>query len=296
MRHFISTLILAGLYCHAFGQDYKKTFDQYIEQGDTTKQLEVLTQWEAVDPHNSELYTSYFNYYFLKSRQEILTLTNDQPQGESLAIQDSSGNNAGFMGSQIIYDPEMAQKGLDKINEGISRYPNRLDMRFGKIYVLGQIENWDSFTEEIIQTIRYSTQNDNKWTWTNNEPVEDEGLFLDALQDYQLQLYRADDQNLLASIRDIAEEILKIHPDHIQSLTNIGNTYLIAEEYKKGLKMLRRAEKVNPEDTIVLNNIAYVYELQGKTKKALKYYEKLEDYGDEETVEFARSKIEELKK
>ena len=93
-----------------------------------------------------ELITSYFNYHFMKSRQEVLALTNDEPNGESLVLKDSLNQNAGFLGSQINYNQTELKKGLDKISEGIKLYPNRLDMRFGKIYVLGQIPDWKNFT------------------------------------------------------------------------------------------------------------------------------------------------------
>ena len=72
----------------------------------------------------------------MKSHQEILALTTDQPNGESLVLKDSLNQTAGFLGSQIHYDQTELKKGLNKIDEGIKLYPNRLDMRFGKIYAL----------------------------------------------------------------------------------------------------------------------------------------------------------------
>ena len=58
------------------------------------------------------------------------------------------------MGSNSYYSEKELQKAFKKIDEGISNFPNRLDMRFGKIYVLGLVENWEDFTAEIIKTVK----------------------------------------------------------------------------------------------------------------------------------------------
>lgn len=105
-------------------------------------------------------------------------------------LKDSTGQVAGFLSSKIVYDTEILQQGLDKIDAGIRLYPDRLDMRFGKIYSLGQGERWEPFTEEIIKAIKYSKRNKNKWIWTFNKRKEGgEAFFLGSLQDYQLNLY-----------------------------------------------------------------------------------------------------------
>jgi len=128
-----------------------------------------LKEWKATSPKDAELYTSYFNYHFMKSSQEVLSLSTDAPNGENLELKDSLNQTAGFLGSQIHYDQTELIKGFNKINEGIKLYPNRLDMRFGKIHALGEASDWVNFTLEIIKTIQYFSTNNNNWTWTNNE-------------------------------------------------------------------------------------------------------------------------------
>lgn len=64
-----------------FGQNYKVQFDELCQDGDTTQQIEFLKKWEVEDPNNPELFTSYFNYYFLKSKQEFVSMSTKQPKG-----------------------------------------------------------------------------------------------------------------------------------------------------------------------------------------------------------------------
>lgn len=291
------TTLIAGLILLvkiSFAQSYFSDFNKAINTNDTLKQREILENWEKEDPKNPELFTSYFNYYFHKSRNEILVVAaGDPPKGEKyLSLSDSTGNYAGFIGSQINYDDSYLKKGLDKIDEAIKLYPNRLDMRFGKIYMLGQIKDWQSFTGEIIKTINYSAKNNNHWTWTFNESRDGgESFFLGCLQDYQMQLYNTGKDALLKNMQDIAGAVLKYYPDHIESLSNLSIGYLITKKYDKALEPLLKAEKIKPEDFIVLSNIAFAYKEKGEKTKAIEYYQKVEKYGDVRAKEMAKKEL-----
>ncbi|MCZ4409476.1 tetratricopeptide repeat protein [Cryomorphaceae bacterium 1068] len=297
MNHLVNLLVVLLISTTAYGQEYKSDFEKYCQEGDTVKQIEVLKKWESEEPNNPELYTSYFNYYFQKSRQDIVSMMMEAPQGNSLAIQDSTGKTAGYIGSDLYFDPETFKKGLDKIDKGIELYPNRLDMRFGKIYALGQARDWSSFTDEILRTIQYSNENDNQWTWTNNEKKENgKDFLLSSIQTYQLNLYNTGSDDLLINMRTIAQEILMYYPNHIESLSNLSITYLLTGEYDKGIAPLLKAEKIDPEDIIVLANIAHGYSLKGDSATAIEYYRKVIQYGDESTKAHAKQQIEELEK
>lgn len=297
MNRILGTLIAILISQIGFSQDYQSQFEKYCQTNDTINQLKVLTEWKNSNPKDAELYTSYFNYHFMKSKQEILAMSTDEPNGESLVLKDSLNKTAGFLGSKIHFDQTELEKGLNKIDEGIKLYPNRLDMRFGKIYVFGEVSNWKDFTSEIKKTIEYSSKNRNNWTWTNNEKYDGgEKEFLLDIQNYQLQLYNTGNDDLLENMREIANEVLKFYPNHIESLSNLSITYLLTKEYDKGIEALLRAEKINPKDYIVLGNIAQGYKLKGDKKKAIEYYEKTIEFGDDRAKEYAKQQISELKK
>lgn len=279
-----------------FGQEYASQFSQLFQEGDTIQQKELLKKWESEEPDNPELFTSYFNYYFQKSKQDFISMSTEPPKEEGFQLQDSTGQVAGFLGSKVVYDLEVLQKGFDKIDQGIKKHPNRLDMRFGKIYTLGQVEDWESFTDEIVKTIRYSKENNNEWTWTNNEkPENGKEFFLRAIQDYQLDLYETGEEDLLVKMRRISKEIIKIYPEHIESLSNLSITYLLIGEYDKGIQFLLEAEKIAPNDGVVLNNIAQAYIYKQDIPSTIKYYEKMLQFDDPEIVDFAKQQIEALK-
>ncbi|MFV0531656.1 MAG: tetratricopeptide repeat protein [Flavobacteriales bacterium] len=296
MKKIFGTLIVIFISQMGFSQDYQSEFQKYFQTNDTINQLKVLTEWQTTNPEDAELFTSYFNYHFMKSKQEVLSLTKDKPDSEGFILKDSLNQTAGFLGTQIFYDQNELKKGFDKIDEGIKHYPNRLDMRFGKIYALGQIPNWTNFTSEILKTIEYSAKNNNNWTWTNNKKYDgEEKEFLLDIQNYQLQLYNTGNEDLLKNMREIANTVLEYYPNHIESLSNLSITYLLTGEYDKGIKFLLQAEKINPKDYIILGNIAQGYKLKGDKKKAIEYYKKTAEYGDESAKEYAKQQITELK-
>lgn len=278
-------------------QDFQSEFQTCLAGQDTTCQITILKKWEKKNPNDPELFTSYFNYHFMKARQEVIALSTEEPNGEGFVLRDSANQVAGFLGSQIYFNPIELKKGFDRIDKGIEKFPDRLDMRFGKVYVLGQVEDWEKFTREILTAVKHSVSNDNKWTWTNNQVQEGgEDFFLSSVQDYQVQLYRTGNDSLLLNMREIANTILDYYPEHVESLSNLSITHLLLGEFDEGIEPLLKAEKINPEDYIVLSNIANGYKLKGDKDKAIEYYEKTIQFGDEQAREFAKQQIELLKK
>jgi tetratricopeptide (TPR) repeat protein len=114
------------------------------------------------------------------------------------------------------------------------------------------------------------------------------------MQDYVGTIYNTEDDNLLPLMRKISETVLKYHPDHVESLSNIALTYLIAANYEKALEYLLRAEIIAPKDIIVLNNIAQTYFRKKDNANAKIYYEKIIKFGNAEEAADAKEKLKAL--
>jgi len=296
MRILFCLVILFSLTGILIGQDFNAEFIKCCETQDIDCQVQTLKKWEEAFPNDPELYTSFFNFHFNNSKSEVLALTKKEQDGKMLILKDSTNQVSGYLGSQMNYDPNELEKGFSRIRAGIEKFPDRLDMRFGQIYALGQIKNWDEFTEKIIATVNQSASNGNVWTWTKNKKLEDsKNFFLSAMHDYQVQLYNTGDDDLLLYMRKIAQSILVHYPEHIESLSNVSITYMLLEEYDKAIAALIKAEEVNPKDYIVLSNLAQAYLQSGDKAKALEYFEKTVMHGDDYAKEFAKRNIEDLK-
>ena len=282
------------------GQTFKVQFNDLISKKDTVGQQQLLEKWEKADNNDPELFVACFNFYVIKSKKEIVTLGQNPKGKDVLQIMDQDTTKkepVAFMYGDTYYKSNLLSKGFDWISKGIKKYPNRLDMRFGKIYMFGQLKDYEKFTTEIINTVDYSNQNKNKWTWADSKPLDDPKEFmLSSIQSYQLQLYNTENDNLLENMKRIAETILKYYPDHVESLSNISIVFMLQKQYDKALESLLKAEIINPKDYIVLSNIAQAYKLKEDNKNAIKYYELTIKFGDEQAKKYAQGQIDKLKK
>lgn len=291
---------LALLFNKVSGQTFKQEFNNLVSKKDTVKQRQLLEKWEKTDSNDPELFVAYFNFFVIKSKKEMVTLGQNPKGKEGLQIMDqdtAKKEPVGFIYGDTSYDPNLLSKGFDWISKGIEKYPNRLDMQFGGIYMFGQLKDYENFTKQIIRTIDYSVVNKNKWTWANNKPLDDPKEFmLSSIQEYQNQLYNTENDALLDNMKRIAETVLKYYPEHVESLSNISIVFMLQKQYDKALEPLLKAEKINPKDYIVLSNIAHAYKLKGDNKNAINYYELTIKYGEEQAKKYAQEQINELKK
>jgi tetratricopeptide (TPR) repeat protein len=227
--------------------------------------------------------------------RELVQLEQTQTGNKSWQLTDpKTGKVVGYMNDGITYDIALVEKGFHYIDIGIEKFPTRLDMRFGKIYMLGKIYNYQKFTDELIASIDYSQKIDLKWLWKNNQPLDEPKKFmLDAVQDYVMQLYQAGDEQA-DNMKAIAETVLKYYPDNVENLSNLSITYLIKKDYTRALEPLLKATAIAPTDFIVLNNVAYCYESMGDKINAIKYYELTKKYGDDRAKQNAEQKLKQL--
>lgn len=294
MKKFFFLFVLFLGINFIFGQSNYQKFNELYQKGDTVAVQNLLKSWEATNP-DAEFYVSSVNYYFNKSRKEVLAIDKNLPKSEALEIKNESGKTVAYLFSKDSYDTKLLQKTFKYFDEGIEKFPDRLDIRFGKIFTLGQIGDYENFTKEIVKTIQYSAQNKNNWLWSENAKFDGgEKEFLLSIQDYNNQIYDTNDDSLLKYMKQMNEEVLKYYPNHVESLSNLSIVYMIGGKFDDALTNLLKAEKLSPEDFIVLNNIAYAYKMKGDKENATKYYNLVMKYGDEQAKQQAEKELKKL--
>ncbi|MGK4568908.1 tetratricopeptide repeat protein [Flavobacterium sp. 3HN19-14] len=276
-------------------QTFQEQFKDLVTKKDTVAQLRLLQKWEKTNPDDPELFTSWFNYYATKSMKPLISLDKKQKGKQSFIAKDANDSVAFYLNESTRFDADALKSGFAYINKGIAKFPERLDMRFGKTFILGKIEDYDNFTKEVIKAIEFGQKINNQWTWTDNKPVEDPlNFMLASIQDYSVQLYNTNDDAQLPNMQKIAETVLKYYPDNIESLSNLSIVQMLNKEYDKAIATLTKAEKINPKDYIVLNNLAQAYRSKGDKANARKYYELTAKYGDNDVKEFVKQQLEKL--
>lgn len=290
MKHLFTLLLLCSLSTTTIlAQNYKQEFEKLCEQGDTLKQKKLLEKWEKGRPNDAELYIAYFNFYVSRSKTEIVTKV-PHPDADK---KPKAKKQAGYT-SEIGYRPEPLARGFKYINAGIAKYPDRLDMRFGKVYMLGETYKYAALTQELVNVLNYSTTIENKWRWTDNKFLEKpEEFMLSAIQEYVATIYNSG-KSQADNMKEIAETVLKYYPKHVESLSDLGIVYTMKGDLNMALRYFLKATAIEPKDYIVLNNIANIYNKKKDTTNAVKYYEQALKYGDTEAKELANKELKRL--
>lgn len=272
-------------------------FNALAKKKDTLAQQALLKKWEKAGANDPDFYVAAFNYHVSHGRKEVIAMKTGTPEGDALVLKDSLGNIAGYMGSSIGYDQRDVEKAIAYIDKGIAKFPDRLDLRFGKTHLLGEYKDWQGFTNTILAAIDQSDKNKNKWFWTGGKPLENaKETMLGSLQSYVMLLYNTNDDSLLPYMAQIAAKVLTYYPDNVESLSNLSIVYMLQNQPDKALVPLLKAEKIDPSDMIVQGNIAHCYKLKGDTANALKHYENMVKNGDSDSKAFAAEQISNLKK
>ncbi len=278
-------------------QDFQARFKILFDKNDLAGQEKLLQNWEKTKPDDAELYISYFNFYLNKSRKETVNINKNPQSKDSLQVtKENDKKVVVYLGSETIYEKADFDKAIQYLDKGIEKFPNRLDMRFGKVAAFGKVEDYENFTNEIVRTIDYLNISKNQWLWRDGKPLDDSKKFmLGIVQSYVGQLFDSGDKNT-DNIKTIAETVLKYYPDNTENLSNLAVYYLLKENYDAALIPLLKAEKLSPTDPVIIGNIAFTYFQKSDKTNSLKYYELLLKYGDGNAKIQAKEKIAELKK
>ena len=295
----LTALMLWGV---AFGQNIYDRFNEAIQKGDSAQMTTLIRQIQASDDVSPDRYIAEFNYYFNRSNNSEgpINMSKELPEDEDVttwyALRDSVGNISGYIYGVNRYDRTIADSGIAVINEGIARYPDRLDMRFGKVHVLGKLRDWKGFRDEILQVLERTKVNNKQWVFPgNNEPADT--ILTYSILEYQKDIFdhcklkeesKVQDAVLLGYMRDIATHMLELYPKDIFSMNIMAATYNASHDPSNALKWLKKAEEINPKDVIVLSNLADTYYYLQDYANEKKYLKKIVKYRDPQSKAYAK--------
>ena len=250
MKSKVFFLIVCCFLCFgANAQSFREDFMQALNKKDMKQMEAVLKAWDLNNANDPELYVAFFNFYTLKSM------------------------DAGTL-SKNGYDTSNSKQALEFISEGIERFPSRLDMRIAKIYMLGALNNYHDYVEEIIVLIAFSHKIQNQWKHEDFLSVSyPEEIFYGIVADGQEFLFSKEDPSLFNDIIRISNEMLKYYPTHTQSRIAISMVHVARKENEKALTMLLNGVNFDPTNAVLLFNIAYLYHIKEDKVNAKKYFE-----------------------
>ena len=300
MNKTVFIFIFISTFCFSQSSGKLDRFYELINSQNVDGAKAHLELWELEDSKDPDLFIGYFNYYLFKSQSVEMQIVDNPEEYEMVQIINadtiSKVEDAVYAIPKASYDFDILSKGISQIDKGINIYPNRLDMRFGKVYVYNLIKDYKASSEEIIGIVNHSRDINNNWLWANNEKLADaEQAMLSTIQDYIIEYTYSDDSLIYDYIENVSNAILSIYPEHIVSMSNLGIVYSQKKEFEKSLEVLLKAHILDPNDLVVISNIAKTYEDINDLPNALKYYKLLKKIGTKDAKSFAAQKIKSLK-
>ncbi|NVK27034.1 MAG: hypothetical protein HWE14_03260 [Flavobacteriia bacterium] len=276
-------------------QTYKERFDAaFYSDSSVHLALPILRAWEAASPKDPDMLVAGFNFYFHASQEEVsqFSLTPPADGREAFAITDSAGNQAGYMYSRIVFDPEVIKKGLSYIDRGIILFPKRLDMHFGKAYVLYEAGMYAEHVAYLEKILELDSEFNGEWLWSDGEILEgdQEEFFTESFQDYLGTLATSD-----VVEAEIAEGIILKAMDHYPKNTafanDLGVLWFLEGDMEKAEDALLEAYDIDETDEVTLGNLGYLYLQMSELSESKSYYEKLLTSEDSTTIEYAKAQI-----
>ena len=232
-------LLVLGLFLSPSGflhaQSYAERFEAALTQGNGSLQRQILTEWQQADSNDVEYYVALYNYYTHRPGQE---------EHQTPNVKDSA---------------------LIALNTAIGRFPNRLDLRFGKAYYLSSTGRWDDFADELVRTASYSQTISHRWDYpnlgNNIDPEIGEQLVTDGLLDYLTDIYTLAtsptiDTAMVLLLRRVSLRMAQVFPSNVPALNFLATSFSLLGDYDRALKYLQRAQRIDPNDEVVRQNIS----------------------------------------
>lgn len=308
MKRFFSIALLTAVCGFATAQGVYDRFYEALQEDDSATMATTIGEIRASGDQSAERYVAEYNFYFsralLFSGMTSSTVYPDESEhvvGDIMTLSDSTGEVAGYMYFIENWDEDIADSGLAIINKGLSLYPERLDMHYGKIHLLRKLRWWNAFADAIHATLDYAEKHRKTMVFPDGgAPIDT--ILIEGILDYESSLFEAiqnspDSATFVSRIemlRGIAEHMLHLFPTDVYSMNIMAVTYQLVEDRQNSLKWLLSAEKVAPKDAIVLSNIADTYHILGDYKNERKYLEKIIKIDDGEFAERAKNYLKEL--
>lgn len=297
MNRLFLTLLALIVTFPAFAQTRNELYDKFdnaVTQRDSATTAAIMTEWGKLYPDDAELFSVRANYYYMNAVEEMVALSKEKPTDgrEYYVMEDSLGEEA-YMYSEHMVDTAKVSTAQAILADGITKHPNRLDFRLGKIALHLKMAENALAVQEVEAALRRSIVNKNKWYNTLDEPIETDGIsyLRGCIQDYFSQLINGND---FAAAERMVETCLRYYPREAVFITNKGTLRYCAGDLRAALGLYLAARDIAPTDMLIANNIANVYVDMGDKENALKYYHIVAGSNDEYYAEKAMQAIKEL--
>jgi tetratricopeptide (TPR) repeat protein len=244
--------------------DDREIYIQLLQKGELVKLHQHLQAWKQKEPDNPEVYIGFFNYYVAESQGIGLVGANRRRS------------------IQTTYDNDKIDLAIASIDEGIAKAPQRLDMYFGKLRVLGMTGRFDRQSAGIIFLLNHTKNRNIQWKWSRNEDIDNpESFLLDGIQGYVNQWMQTNLNGIDEIIEKVSLEEIRLYPNSVLGYSNMATISRKKDNIEDCEKYLLIARDVAPDDYIICVNLGYLYRSTGRKEKAREIWQKAFSLADD---------------
>ena len=277
---YVAAFVLSVVTLSAQSDRYEQRYNLLVSKlGPAGVGIEtLLDNWAKADSTNENLLKARFNYYYSKSkRQEVVKKSTKKYLGMDplLSLKDTTGADVYYY-QESFFDDELFGQALKAADKAIETYPDKIDYRFLKAnaYISYEKESPDMALDYLLALAREDASRKSPWIFEGKST--DEAFLTDAMQEYCYSFYQIGTPQAMSAFLSLSEVMLKLHPQCLTYLTNIGSYHMVAKkDCKTALKYYKKVLKKNPDDRAAIQNSAIAARKMGNTKLESKYREML---------------------
>lgn len=293
--------VAVAMSAQAQSQDFERKYNLLVSKGGLAGVgVETLLEnWEKADSLNESMLAARFDYYFTKAQSsDVVKKTSSKYLGMDpiLTIKDSLGTDICYF-QVSVFDDELYGEALRAVDKAIAAYPKKLEFRFMKAnaYVAYEKESPDMALVSLLALADEVASSNGGWEYEG--AVIDPSFFPEAIQEYCYTFFSIGTPSSYEAFKVLSEKMMKLYPDNIEFLNNIGSYHLsVKKDYKSALKCYAKVLKSRPDDYIAIRNASLAARRMGNVKQEIKYLELLAQYGTEKDRMLANARLDSLKK
>ena len=299
MRIIPIIIALAIAVSPAIAGDFPQRFDEAVRAADDAQVDQSVAAWIAAEPQNPQIYVKAANYYFNKARRELIGMS-QKPAGEGeFSLRDSkSGKVVGSLSPVVSLDPRGASRSIDLLREATRKFPERLDIWMGLVFIHKELHNFDAVHTTLGEALKYSKSHPTELKWKDGQPLpKDPAIFIPEYAQQHIKYYFSDHtpEGNERAFR-LAKLVAESYPNHPYPVNSIGVYYAEKKDYAQAVSYLEKAHELDPRDALIMMNLGLNYAEMHENAKAKIYYEKvIASDTDEKIRQWARENLAGLK-